>query len=81
MDPAQTRLLTITRRHFFQQGALGLGTAALSSLLAESSPAAAGNLRTTGGLLELPHLAPRANRAIYLFMSGAPSQMAVFVLH
>ncbi len=63
--------LAMTRRHFFQQGALGLGTAALSSLLPGQAEAA----KRTGGLPELPHFAPKAKRAIYLFMSGAPSQI------
>jgi hypothetical protein len=64
----------ITRRHFFGRAAMGLGTAALASLLphrsfaAESTPA-------TGGLPDLPHFAPKAKRAIYLFMNGGPSQM------
>ena len=61
----------MTRRHFFQQGALGLGSAALASLL----PGRADAAKRTGGLPELPHFAPKAKRAIYLFMSGAPSQI------
>jgi hypothetical protein len=31
-----------------------------------------------GGLAGLPHFAPRAKRVIYLFQSGAPSQMDLF---
>ena len=31
-----------------------------------------------GGLPGLPHFAPKAKRAIYLFMAGAPSQMDMF---
>jgi hypothetical protein len=74
MDPMHDHLQSITRRHFFRRGALGLGTAALASLLparlagAEAAPA-------TGGLPGLPHFAPRAKRAIYLFLNGGPSQM------
>ena len=63
--------LAMTRRHFFQQGALGLGSAALASLSGQTSAAT----KRTGGLPELPHFAPKAKRAIYLFMSGAPSQI------
>jgi hypothetical protein len=55
-----------------------LGCAALASLEASRS-AAATDSRGTGappvGLPELPHHPPKARRAIYLFMSGAPSQM------
>jgi hypothetical protein len=64
--------LAMTRRHFFRHGALGLGTAALASLLGQHSTAAPVR---QGGLPELPHFPPKAKRAIYLFMSGAPSQM------
>jgi hypothetical protein len=59
----------ITRRQLFGGSALGLGTAALASLLrAEEGPAAT------------PHFdfAPTAKRVIYLFQSGAPSQIDLF---
>lgn len=58
----------LTRRHFFGQTAMGLGTAALASLAPQPSSAAT-------GLPELPHFAAKAKRAIYLFMAGAPCQM------
>ena len=32
----------------------------------------------TGGLPGLPHFAPKAKRVIYLFQSGAPSQLDLF---
>src|SRR5689334_11941509 len=73
MDPIQERIGAISRRHFFGRGALGLGGAALASLL--PAPAA---LADTGGLPGLPHFAPKAKRAIYLFMNGGPSQMDLF---
>ena len=66
----------MTRRHFFRQGALGLGTAALGSLLTgRASAAAAKPQAASGGLPGLPHFAPKAKRAIYLFMNGGPSQI------
>jgi hypothetical protein len=76
MNPLHDTALAMTRRHFFRQGALGLGAAALASLL----PARAGDPTKTsasalGGLPGLPHFAPKAKRAIYLFMNGGPSQM------
>ena len=74
MDPIHEHMQTITRRHFFGRTALGLGTAALASLL----PRRAGAATSTGGLADLPHFAPRAKRAIYLFMNGGPSQMDLF---
>jgi hypothetical protein len=64
----------MTRRHFFRQGALGLGGAALASLLPGRAPAA-DEAQKVGGLPGLPHFAPKAKRAIYLFMSEGPSQM------
>jgi hypothetical protein len=67
---------TMTRRHFFRAGALGLGTAALTTLLQEG--ARAGEASPTEGLPGLPHFAPKAKRAIYLFMNGGPSQMDLF---
>ncbi len=70
MDPVRQHLSAVTRRHFFQQGAVGLGTAALAALTPGASQAA-----PAGGLPSLPHFAPKAKRAIYLFMAGAPSQM------
>lgn len=73
MHPHEEYLQAITRRHFFRQGGLGLGTAALASLLPNSSDAATSS--GTGGLPGLPHFAPKAKRAIYLFMAGAPCQM------
>jgi hypothetical protein len=65
MHPLIERQSLLTRRHFF--GRAGLGTAALWSLL--SGKAASG---------EMPHFRARAKRVIYLFQSGAPSQMDLF---
>jgi hypothetical protein len=67
----------MTRRHFFAKTARGLGAAALASLLpralqgAEEHPA-------SGGLEGFPNFAPKAKRVIYLFQSGAPSQVDLF---
>ena len=47
---------------------MGLGTAALTSLVPNLSMAG------TGG----PHFAPKAKRVIFLFMAGAPSQVDLF---
>ena len=68
-----------TRRQFFARGARGLGAAALASLIAEDIKAAAApKLEAGGGLPDLPHFAPKAKRAIYLHMVGAPPQMETF---
>ena len=69
----------ITRRHFFGRGARGLGTLALASLLDRSLFAAGAQPRaSSGGALPALHFAPRAKRVIYLFMSGAPSQLDLY---
>ncbi len=40
MDPIREHIDQVTRRHFFGRAGLGLGTAALSTLLAESARSA-----------------------------------------
>jgi hypothetical protein len=76
MNPINEHALSLTRRHFFKQGALGLGTAALASLMPDRL--LADEPRPSGGLPGLPHFPPKARRAIYLFMNGGPAQMDLF---
>src|SRR6187431_2001713 len=77
MNPPIEHRLLINRRQFF--GRVGIGATALAALLKEdSAPAAAANATTTGGLPGLPHFPPKAKRVIYLFQSGAPSQIDLF---
>src|SRR5439155_16561164 len=64
------------RRHFFGRAATGLGVAALATLLTRDLRAAPAS--STVGLPGVPHFAPKAKRVIYLFQSGAPSQMDLF---
>jgi hypothetical protein len=79
MDPLFESRLLLTRRHFFGRLSTGLGTVALASLLNRDLFAAADSGQSaTGGLKGLPHFKPRAKRVIYLFQSGAPSQMDLF---
>jgi hypothetical protein len=76
----------LNRRLFLSRAGLGLGAAALGSLLEGDGARAATDVpsprlpgsEATGGLPGLPHFAPRAKRVIYLFQSGAPSQMDLF---
>jgi hypothetical protein len=64
-----------TRRHFFGQCAVGLGTVALGSLLGDNRLHGS----TAGPLTpKQPHYSPRAKRVIYLFMAGGPSQLELF---
>ena len=74
MDPIRQHIQAVTRRHFFGQAGLGLGTAAAATLLPQTNAMALPSA-TAGGLPGLPHFAPKAKRAIYLFMAGAPCQM------
>jgi hypothetical protein len=70
-------LLLQTRRHFFRDCALGVGSMALASLLNDgaisASPAASNPLAPRD-----PHFPARAKAVIYLFMAGAPSQLELF---
>jgi len=78
MHPHLQAGLHLTRRHFFNRGAAGIGMAALASLLNHDLRAEEEAPSTTGGLAGLPHFPPKAKRVIYLFQSGAPSQMELF---
>src|SRR5688572_31104783 len=75
MAPIHDHLNALTRRHFFAKGAMGLGTAALATLLDGRAASAQQPAVRFGGLPSLPHFTPRAKRAIYLFMNGGPAQM------
>ncbi len=69
----------LQRRQFLAQGATSLGAMALSTLLAQDGAATEKpDSPADGGLPGLPHFAPCAKRVIYLFQSGAPSQLELF---
>jgi hypothetical protein len=72
----------LNRRHFLRNSGLGLGSVALSSLLADDGLRAAVPTppleNPFGPRPGLPHFAPKAKRVIYLFQSGAPSQIDLF---
>jgi len=70
MNPFPDPITLETRRQFFRHSAAGLGGAALTSLLGQDGVLAADGA-SPGGF----HHTPKAKRAIYLFMSGAPSQI------
>src|SRR3989441_3189624 len=71
--------LAMTRRHFFSRTSVGIGTAALASLLNPKLFAGSVDIDPkTGGLAGLPHFAPKAKRVIFLHQSGGPSQMDLF---
>lgn len=66
-----------TRRDFLTKTTLGLGALSLGTLI---SPQNAFGQATflQESKLRLPHFVPKAKRVIYLFQSGAPSQLDLF---
>jgi len=82
MDPRRENELIQTRRQFFGRASTGIGSVALASLLNPQLLANSGKTETvpstSGGILAQPHHKPTAKRVIYLFMSGAPSQLDTF---
>ena len=69
----------LSRRHFLNQAGLGLGAVAFASLLNEQPFAAQPpTWPGAGGLSGVPHFGAKAKRVIYLFQSGAPSQLDLF---
>jgi len=63
-------LLAQTRRHFFKDCAMGLGSLALADIMQDGKLFASSG----GGL----HHAPKAKKVIFLFMAGGPSQLDLF---
>lgn len=76
----------IDRRNFLTKTSLGLGSLALGSLIgcnkvekrgSTLSPLSDADIQQQ--ILDaLPHIAPKAKRVVYLFMSGGPSQFETF---
>ena len=65
-----------TRRHFLQNSGVGLGSIALSTMLAQDCPAVPA---ATDPLAERPsHFDARAKRVIYLHMTGSPPNLDLF---
>ena len=72
----------LTRRHFLSKTSLGIGSAALASLLGPLALLADGGSSAAPALADparkLPHFVPKAKRVIYLFQSGGPSHLELF---
>ena len=69
-------LLNQTRRHFFRQCGVGVGSIALASLLRDGQARASD---ASNPLDPRPgHFPGRAKSVIYLFMAGGPSQLEMF---
>lgn len=90
MNPEREFELMMTRRQLFGRTAMGVGSAALHTLLrgsgmgaslmalasAQAQQAKMGKPRP--GLPGMPNFAPKAKRVIMLFMNGGPSQLDLF---
>ena len=69
----------LNRRVFLRSSAGAVGTTALMALLQQHSGAAASStLQHADDRFTFPNHTPKAKRIIYLFQSGAPSQMDLF---
>ncbi|WP_404305788.1 DUF1501 domain-containing protein [Neorhodopirellula lusitana] len=80
MHPFHLNEVLGNRRRFLTHSGMGLGTAAMSSLIsgpriASASPS---NLPASAGIPTGCQFAPKAKRIIFLFMAGGPSQIDLF---
>jgi hypothetical protein len=73
MDDPTPPLLARTRRQFFRDCAVGMGSLALASMAGGAGPGPVSAMAP-----KKPHFAPKARSVIYLFMNGAPSQLDLF---
>ncbi len=64
-----------TRRHFFRDCGIGLGSMALGSMLHAETP---GKSSGSPFAPKKPHFEPKAKAVIFLFMAGGPSQFELF---
>ena len=78
MTPRDSELLTQTRRHFFGQCGVGLGSMALATMLNEGRLHAADRPTAEPLAPKTGHFAARAKNVIFLFMAGGPSQLELF---
>ena len=75
MDREQFRRIQ-SRRRFFQEVAGGIGTIALSQLMAGEGRAATAEVNPLAP--RKPHFPPKAKNVIFMFMEGGPSQLDLF---
>jgi hypothetical protein len=76
-NPLLEHHLHLNRRTFLHRAAVGIGSLALGSLLGCDGGKGVADFENQS-LPNLPHFAPKAKRVIYLFQSGAPSQLELF---
>ena len=79
MSIFQTPLREATRRQFFANTGISIGSLGLASLLADGQLLAQGASSGEHPLQpRLTHFAPRATNVIFLFMAGGPSHLDLF---
>lgn len=79
MNPIFEHRRQLTRREFLGRTSLGLGAAALTTLMEPDLHADNARAFSADGLPgRIPHLAPKAKRVIYLFQNGGPSHVELF---
>ena len=81
MSPDTNPLRQVTRRHFFGDAGLGIGSLGLASILSGETllgKEKAAIQQTRPLAPRATHFPARAKRVIYLFMAGGPSQLELF---
>jgi hypothetical protein len=81
VDPRLERAILLTRRSLLGRASAGLGSVALAALFGRELEGAQTGERSSAlgaGAAGFPNFKPRARRVIYLFQSGAPSQVDLF---
>ena len=71
----------MTRRTLFSKSSMGIGTAALATLLGNDQSKASEQSKTSAtqlGLSDQPHHPPKARNVIYLLMNGGPPHIDMF---
>ncbi len=79
MNHSDLLVREITRRHFFGQCRVGIGSLALASLLGEGNLFAGQQSESSNPLAaRVGHFPAKAKHVIFLFMAGGPSQLELF---
>ncbi|SFJ58049.1 DUF1501 domain-containing protein [Planctomicrobium piriforme] len=77
MHPELEHLALKTRRHFLQQSSLGLGSIALTSLLAGEAAASPSSVINPLAP-QAPHFPAKVQRVIYLHLTGSPPNLDLY---
>jgi hypothetical protein len=79
MNDFEQYMNLVNRRTFLARGGVGVGAAALGTMLAQSNSAmAADTALASRGVVNPLHFAPKAKRVIYLCQAGGPSHLETF---